>query len=193
MNSPNRNEIWIYLYPREKNACSDSLIAACADDYARNFKITVPPGGWEVCRVPGKKPFFTHTDHLQFSVSHSGGVWACAFGCEPVGLDVQLRRSCRSMEGIARRFFHPDERAHLEENGYADFFQVWAAKESYVKLTGQGITGSFSDFCVTGGDGLTAHVCGAALLTLPLSPVYGKGWLCLCAHRADGLRIIERY
>ncbi len=81
-----------------------------------------------------------------FSVSHSGRLWAVALGGAPVGLDVQHPRKVEAKR-IARRFFTPHEYAYLEAEGFDRFFELWTAKESYVKFTGRGI-GGFEGFSV---------------------------------------------
>ena len=120
------------------------------------------------------KPYFQNMPELCFSISHSGGLWACAFGGAPVGLDMEAHRQCR-MEDISKRFFHPTEDAYLKSHGFdvKTFFDLWCAKESYVKLTGEGIAAleSFS-----GVDGTL----GAELRRLPLSEGFS---MCLCAEK----------
>lgn len=97
--------------------------------------------------APGGKPYFEKLPQLRFSVSHTDGLWACAFAREAVGLDVQKRRACEA-EKLAARFFHPAEAAYIRGGG--DFFAVWCAKESYVKLTGRGIDAEFGAFSTVG-------------------------------------------
>ena len=62
-----------------------------------------------------------------------------------VGLDLQLHTKGRK-ERISSRFFHPQENEYLRRCAYRDFFDIWAAKESYVKYTGQGIDENFASF-----------------------------------------------
>ena len=97
--------------------------------------------------APGGKPYFEAQPQLRFSISHTDGLWACAFARETVGLDVQKRRACEK-EKLAARFFHPAEAAYVKGGG--DFFAVWCAKESYVKLTGRGIDAEFGAFSTVG-------------------------------------------
>ena len=82
-----------------------------------------------------------------FSVSHSGGIWACAVSGAPVGFDVELVRYDRPLMAIAKRFFHPDEYDYLETAAdQSEFFTIWTAKESYVKFTGRGLYDGFDHF-----------------------------------------------
>ena len=82
-----------------------------------------------------------------FSVSHSGPYWACVVADRPVGLDIQMHKGGR-LEDIAGRFFHEKEAAWLKVQGIEHFFDVWTAKESYVKWTGQGIDRYFNEVSV---------------------------------------------
>jgi 4'-phosphopantetheinyl transferase len=87
---------------------------------------------------------------LQFNLSHSGDValLALSLGGE-LGVDVELHRE-RSFTDIAERFFAPGERAELRSlpepaRGPA-FYDIWTAKEAFVKATGEGITVPLEDF-----------------------------------------------
>lgn len=116
---------------------------------------------------------------LHCSVSHSGDIWLCALSEQPVGIDVQLHRA-RRPAAVARRYFHPAEAAFVERGQGRDFFHVWAAKESYVKFTGRGLSQGLASFCVVDGAGLSGAALGVELLSVPLA---GGCSLCLCARR----------
>ena len=116
---------------------------------------------WHIERTDRGKPYFPNQPKLHFSISHSGDYWACAMADQPVGLDLQehvarkdetteaaAARYCR----MAQRFFHPREAEYVkQQDSYQRFFQIWAARESYVKYTGQGIDDHFGEFCVLPG------------------------------------------
>lgn len=129
---------------------------------------------WVCARTADGKPYFPAVPEICFSISHSGGYWACAFGFSPVGFDLQRHEQCRT-EAIARRFFHPEEIAWLEARGYCDedFFSIWTAKESYLKYTGEGIVNGLHWFSV-----LASLPGGAELRHLSGPDGYS---LCLCA------------
>lgn len=95
------------------------------------------------------KPYFNGLEGIKYSISHSGEYWACAFGTEDVGLDLQRHDECRR-ESIANRFFHEDEKKYLKEKGYvADaFFEIWSKKESYIKYVGKGLSLGLESFSV---------------------------------------------
>lgn len=116
---------------------------------------------WKIERTDRGKPYFPNQPKLHFSISHSGDYWACAMANQPIGLDLQehVTRKGETLEvaaarycRMAQRFFHPREAEYVkQEDSYLRFFQIWAARESYVKYTGQGIDDHFGEFCVLPG------------------------------------------
>ena len=124
-----------------------------------------------------RKPYFPLAPEIQFSVTHSGGCWACAFSRQPVGLDLQVSQPVWE-GGLARRFFHPREAEFLSVHP-EEFFRVWTAKESYVKLTGRGIDDGFHEFSVVCSGGLRSRLEGVSIRHIPFRPGYT---LCLCAR-----------
>ena len=100
-----------------------------------------------VARAGRGKPYLPDRPDLCFSVSHSGALWVCALADRPVGVDLQRHTDC-PRERIARRFFHPDEIGYLEAHGFRPFFDVWTARESYVKGRGTGLFGERTPFSV---------------------------------------------
>ena len=77
---------------------------------------------------------------VHFSITHSGGLAACAIGSAPLGLDGELVRPYPA--AVPSRVFSPGERLLLEDSHNRDelFFRLWTLKESLVKFTGRGIT-----------------------------------------------------
>lgn len=124
------------------------------------------------------KPYFPACPQIHFSISHSGAVWACAMAADEIGLDVQKPRA-QNAAGIARRFFHPLERAYLERWGADAFFRVWAAKESVCKYRGTGIDGTFSHFSVSDGACLLTRMEDLRLYHFTLCGEYAA---CLCTE-----------
>lgn len=95
-----------------------------------------------VSRSPSGKPFFTSSaaDGICFSISHSGGLWACILGSAPCGLDIQKMRPCRQ-EAIARRYFSASEQAYVKQEGLSGFYEIWTRREALAKYTGAGFFG----------------------------------------------------
>ena len=98
------------------------------------------------------KPF---VEGICFSLSHSGDMVICAVGDKPVGCDIEQIGTPR--EKVAERFFAPEEIEYLRSFPLADrareFFRLWTMKESYIKMTGEGLKLPLSSFYVDiGGD-----------------------------------------
>lgn len=161
--------------------CSDGFdsarsISLWAGRYARYAGLPAGEGLTPV-RCGTAKPRFAGVP-IEFSATHSGGYFACAFSDRPVGLDLQEHRPC-SCAGVARRFFHPAEYNYVLRAGEEGFFAVWCAKESYVKYTGDGITDRFGAFSVVRQGRLSPRVESAFLRFLPFAPGYT---FCLCTE-----------
>ena len=82
---------------------------------------------------------------LFFSLSHSGDLVGLAVSEQELGLDVQ-RVTGTDWKKLAGRFFAEEEQKELEklcetseELGRKEFFRLWCQKESYGKLTGEGV------------------------------------------------------
>ena len=87
-------------------------------------------------------------DGLEFSLSHSGNLVICAVSDKPVGCDVEKIR--KAPKGVAKRYYSDTERAYLsrflEDEYDREFFRLWTLKESYVKMTGEGLRVPFDAY-----------------------------------------------
>jgi len=126
----------ISVYFTFRSASSDELIRLCASHYTG-----CDCSGMKIIRERGKKPL-SDIGNLHFSVSHSGGLWVCAFARHQIGCDVQERRENPKYKKLAVRWFCENEagRTHTER----DFYDIWARKEAYSKFLGTGIDKNFS-------------------------------------------------
>lgn len=93
---------------------------------------------------PGGKPRLID-DRMWFSCSSSGDHLIVAVADRPVGVDVEQVRADLDPHDLARRYFSPEERMHLEHEAYGDalverFLLLWTAKEALGKATGEGVT-----------------------------------------------------
>ena len=176
--------VFIYTAPFRGGRQSEDLLITAARAWCASMgrgqidlSVTRPEYG---------KPYFQNAPDICFSVTHSGDFWLCAISEQVVGLDLQQIRETKPLK-IARRFFHSDEADYLEHHP-GDFFTVWTAKESYVKLTGRGIDDWFSDFSVISGGAPRTEMDGASFRFLPFVPGYV---LCLCCGDTSDVRISE--
>lgn len=97
------------------------------------------------------KPYPARELSVHFSLSHSGDYVCCAIGDRPVGIDIQQKTEGKErLERLAERFFTCSEKRMLSECEKEQrrdlFFQMWSIKESYLKLTGEGLCGGLSSF-----------------------------------------------
>ena len=103
----------------------------------------------DIVRVPNAKPFL-QDGSAAFSVTHSGEIWMVCIAPFPVGLDLQIHKN-KYAPGVAKRYFHPSELDLLTDarqtgEDLALFFQIWCARESYAKFTGDGVAGMDKDY-----------------------------------------------
>lgn len=77
-----------------------------------------------------------------FNLSHSGDMVLCAICDMPVGCDIE-KVTDAPLE-IADRYFSEKERQYIDSSQSLPeisrrFFRLWTMKESYVKMTGEGM------------------------------------------------------
>ena len=111
--------------------------------------IGVPPEGVTYLLGEHGKPVLNasvHGDHaVCFNFSDSDQSAVLAVGAQTLGVDIECPGR-RNMDwlGVARRFFAPEEYAHLcslpEEAQYACFFMFWTGKEAVLKAAGLGLS-----------------------------------------------------
>ncbi len=124
---------------------------------AEEAKVREGFGGCHVLYGESGQPFLGSDNALHrgyLSLSHSGRYAACAACAAPVGIDLQKRTAVK--KALLMRICAPgecgdwkraEEGEYAAESGSLDaasegascFFRVWTAKESYMKLTGEGI------------------------------------------------------
>ena len=125
---------------------------ALLQDVARTFAPHLTEADLSIGRSRAGKPFFTSpaAADIQFSISHSGGLWACILGNGPCGIDLQENRSCRQ-DAIAARFFSDAEADYVKQTGLPGFYRIWTRREAFAKFTGLGffgMAGELPDFGV---------------------------------------------
>lgn len=116
------------------------------------LKIALGKAGWDIDELEfdvqkGGKPYIINKeerDGIYFSLSHSGNIALAAVSDCLVGADIEESGSFNP--DICRRFFKKAEQdaifSLLDEERQGDmFFRIWTLKESYVKMTGKGISG----------------------------------------------------
>ncbi|MGN1147344.1 MAG: 4'-phosphopantetheinyl transferase family protein [Lachnospiraceae bacterium] len=100
-------------------------------------------------KAPGGKPKLSAPSGFFFNLSHSGDYAVCVVSDGEVGVDIQKWREI-SVESLSRRVLQEQEknmvfRCNNEEDRKKVFFSCWAAKEAYVKCTGDGLSKEFRE------------------------------------------------
>ena len=101
-----------------------------------------------------RKPYLPDVPDVHFNLSHSGERVMAVFSDHEVGCDIE--RVVKARMRVARRFFHKDEQAMLDqliasgrENEASElFYRYWTLKESVLKVTGEGIRLPMNAFCI---------------------------------------------
>ena len=90
-------------------------------------------------RTEKGKPYFTDID-MEFSLSHSEGIWVCVYSSNPCGLDVQVKKPV-DWQRITKRFFNQEELMYVETHGQEGFYHLWSRREALGKCLGSGLFG----------------------------------------------------
>ncbi len=161
--------IVIFWGPNSDKLLKDPL-AYCALTFCKENGLTAP-ADFGLTKGKYGKPFFANLPEVHFSISHSGDFWLCAFGENPLGVDIEKWRVA-DYSAIARRFFHPEECKAVASGSISTFFNIWTAKESYVKYHGKGLSLPLESFSVVNDGILVSSVCGLQLQSFEFVPGY---------------------
>ena len=97
------------------------------------------------------KPALKYHPEIHFSLSHSGDYAICSIGDRPVGNDIEYVKQGRLK--VADRFFAKEEQDWLyaaadEQEQTKRMFRIWTMKESFMKVTGRGMSLPLMDFAI---------------------------------------------
>lgn len=107
------------------------LLYALAKDYSIKYPdISIGTHG---------KPYLTDYPDIHFNISHCVKGCVCAVSDVPIGVDIQEIRPYSSE--IAERVCSAEEMKIINNasDKACEFTRIWTMKESYVKMTGEGI------------------------------------------------------
>lgn len=145
---------------------------------------------WEnikIQRSASGKPSFVQYPEFCYSLSHSGDWAICGVHSKELGADIQEMRPWNI--NVAKRFFATDEYERIMQKNDDEkqkmFYKMWTAKESYGKLTGDGIGKGISQY-LTKSDftEITDTKCQrtARIKIYEMIPNY---MLCICTKECD--------
>ena len=86
-------------------------------------------------------------ENLFFNISHSKDYVVLALSDKEVGIDIQEIKPLKA--NVPKRFFTDIDNEYIDQNEderIERFTKVWSAKESFAKLTGNGIGEGFASF-----------------------------------------------
>lgn len=113
-----------------------ALLAQYTGAPARELRLQPGTHGKPALAAPGST--------VQFNLSHSGDFVLLAFGCNgEIGVDVERLRTDVDCAALAPACFSAPERDDIfavEAESRDRFFHYWAAKESWIKADGRGLT-----------------------------------------------------
>ena len=116
------------------------------------------------------KPYFRNQPEIHFSISHSGDYAICSIGSHEIGNDIERVRSGR--EKVAQRFFAKEEldwiydaessdtskRSDISAERDDKIFRIWTMKESFLKVTGLGMSLPLNEFAIVVADNGCIHI-----------------------------------
>ncbi|QJR21070.1 hypothetical protein BREVNS_0320 [Brevinematales bacterium NS] len=126
------------------------------------------------------KPFCLSHPTCHFNIAHSGQLVLLACDERPVGVDIE-RIVPRDFLALTERFYHPEERVWVGTDE-AKFYEVWTAKEAYLKAKGIGIRVRLSSFSVIREGVMASPEEGWFLVPFLLGERFGEYRACLCAQ-----------
>lgn len=160
---------------------------------------SVDAGAIVIVRDSFGKPFWSGKRECHFSVSHSGRWVVVAVDSRHVGIDIErigpveagLEKTCFS-DAECRKWHSLDD-----ERRERFFFELWTAKESYIKMAGRGLDLPLASFTIELGPGREAHLVSHAEGCPPAVfrsyDIDGDYCLTLCAAHAvfpSGIKMV---
>lgn len=125
------------LSPKEQSFAAHSLLKRCL---AKHFGIDA--NDIVIKKDLNGAPYIEGMNGIFVSLTHTGGMVACAFADSRVGVDAEAITARR--KGVEKRVFTPDESRLIDgaEDENTAFFTLWTLKESWLKAIGTGFAGN---------------------------------------------------
>lgn len=120
-------------WDRRNSACAYMLLVyALRESFGiKSFDIEIAEHG---------KPCLKECDDVYFNISHCRDGCVCAVSDKEIGIDIQEIRPYS--QRLAERVCCENELKLIEnsDNKAAEFTKIWAMKESFIKMNGQGFS-----------------------------------------------------
>jgi 4'-phosphopantetheinyl transferase len=121
------------------------------------YEPSIPPRMWRFERNPWGRPHVvlpSNARPLDFNLAHSYGVvvMAVTYLGREVGVDLEAVDPAHAGLDIARLYFAPTELAAIQRlplvHQVERFFEIWSAKEAYIKARGFGLSMALNAFAI---------------------------------------------
>ncbi len=159
--SMNREELLSLCTPERKARIlsmkhEQSALLMLGAGYLEDKMLSKCPSGTEILIGEQGKPYLS-CPGLFYNLSHSGNHVVLAFADAEVGIDLQEPRGLS--EGMQQRILTENEKRSGLYRLPSEWFLLFSVKESYMKLTGRGLS---LDFCridvIRDPDGVTGEI-----------------------------------
>ena len=128
-----------------------------------------PPQEIEILHNEYQKPVLNSADQLHFNVSHSSGQILIGISRQmQIGVDIESMRADTDWKNIAKHYYSAGEYEMMDtaEDAKSLFYQLWTAKEAFMKGYGSGFHFPLNQISVEYANPMSGRVSS----TLPLSP-----------------------
>ena len=131
------------LPPSEQSAMGRALLRYALHKYYGISDTTV-------AKTDRGKPYLADYPHIHVNITHTDTLVAVAVSDSPVGVDAQTVTD-KIYGRVAKRMFTAGEREYAAKS-HENFYEVWTKKESFVKMTGEGLSHRTAEIDVLTGD-----------------------------------------
>ena len=154
LNADRQEKIRRFRFEKDKrlSAGAGLLLRTALSDYGKKTgkEFICNPNLKTVCGKNGKPHLMDYPD-VFFNLSHSGSIALCVVSDMAAGCDVEKIRTADT--GVMERFFPDNEKNHimsLPEGAERDalFTRYWTLTESYIKMTGEGLSVPLRDVMI---------------------------------------------
>ena len=106
----------------------------------------IPKEKIEIKKGKHGKPYVLNLP-AHFNISHSGSYVVVAISDRPIGIDIEIIKDFSAI--LAKKLFNEDELKYISGTETSrkkflmqkSFYEIWTAKEAYLKYLGDGISG----------------------------------------------------
>lgn len=153
----------------------------------------VAPAAWTFARTEHDRPYVVGRGDLDFNLSNTPDLVACAVDSARLGIDVEREDRADGVLEVAASCFSDVELAHLasldEATRRRRAVEFWALKESYVKALGDGLSAPLRQITFVEHGGRW-HVDGAPAWSFHLTHLHGHA-LAVATSGVRDVQILE--